>query len=95
MAASWIKKVPVAETTEEGTYFIAKQNGTSGSYFFWSTYLSGKEGWSVKPGLGNRYKGGASLARMFGKNSGMNLVAIEVPPDADKRWKARRPKFRK
>ena len=87
---SWIKQVPVADTKEDKSYFVARFYNNGNSFDFWSCYLSGKETWSVKPGIAIQYHGGESLIRTFAKNPNINLVAIEVPADANKRWKSRK-----
>ena len=88
--SEWIKQIPVAETKEDKSYFIARSYNNGKSFDFWSCYLNGKENWSIKPGIAIRYHGGESLIRTFAKNPQAELIAIEVPADADKRWRARK-----
>ncbi len=61
-----------------------------GSTLFWCRYLSGKEQWSSKPGIAIRFVGDAAFVKKLSEYNGQ-LVAIEVPSDADKRWRARKP----
>lgn len=96
---SWIKEVPVAEIVEAKTYFIARKwipgNSHTPSYLFHSRLLNGKSDWTSKPGIGIHYVGGAALMEELLKDRGeVVLVAIEVPADASKRWKARRRRLR-
>lgn len=62
---------------------------------FYSRGLNGKNLWSVKPGIAIQAYGGEQLVTTFAKNKakGIELVAIEVPADADKRWRARKRRF--
>lgn len=85
--------VPVEETKPEKAYFIAR--GSPGRMMFYSRYLSGKHAWSVKPGIAIQAYGGEQLVKTFEKNkaNGIELVAVEVPADADKRWRARKRRF--
>lgn len=91
---SWIKKVPLSEIKEGALYFIGMNPGGSAQVWFWSQYLSGKETWSGKPGIAIRYKGGPALVAMM-KENGEKYFAVEVPADADKRWRARKPPRRR
>ena len=84
----WCVPVPVGETTEDKTYFIGRKYGNT--YMFWSCGLNSKESFTTKPGIAIRFVGGHKLERVFYANPHVQLVAIEVPHDADKRWKARK-----
>lgn len=90
MAQHWIKEVPVSDIAPDKTYFIAMHPGGGSSVWFWSQYLSGKENWSSKPGIAMRFRGGPALVAEITKREG-KLFAVEVPGDADKRWRARKP----
>jgi hypothetical protein len=85
--------VSVAETKPDQLYFIAR--GRPGRFMFYSRYLSGKCAWSVKPGIAIQAYGGEQLVKTFEKNkaNGIELVAVEVPADASKRWRARKRRF--
>lgn len=86
---SWIKVVPVSEIVPDGTYFLAMTPQGNGGTWFWSRYLNGKEQWSSKPGIGIRFVGGPALIAKITEHGG-KICAVEVPADADKRWKARK-----
>lgn len=88
---SWIKEVLPCQIEDGKLYFIATRHNSPGSYSFYSRGLNGKKSWSVKPGIAIRFTGGAPLVAELAKNQ--NLVALEVPVDADKRWKARKRRF--
>ena len=84
---SWIKIIPVEETTEAGTYFIGRRDASGCD--FYSRDKRGRTCFTSKPGLAIRYAGGPGLVRDFARNPGIRLVAIEVPSDSNKRWKRR------
>jgi hypothetical protein len=82
----------IHKRTEDKSYFIGRAHNSTThntSYSYWSEYLNGKENWPVKPGIAIQYKGGENLVKAFKRNTWAKLVAIEVPADADKRWKKR------
>ncbi len=85
---TWIKIIPVEETLETHEYFIGRRGKSCCS--FWSRLKSGKTEFTSKPGIALRYSGGPRMVEDFARNSKLNLVAIEVPPDADKLWKRRK-----
>ncbi len=91
MARRWEKEVPIDDIKDDGDYFIAKFNDFSGhrNYMYLARGLNKKLCWSVKPGIAIRYVGGDGLKEHLAKNNGAH-VALEVPKDADKRWKARK-----
>lgn len=89
-----LKEVPVEETSPDKAYFIAVPNGPRGAHWYWSRMLNGKEQWTVKAGIAIQYYGGENLVEMFRKNASKTLIALEVPDDADKRWKARKRRSR-
>ncbi len=83
------KEIPVEETTEDKFYFIAKTAGAKG-YLFYSRYKSGKELFSTKPGIAIHYHGGPGLVKAFAKNASVPLVAIEIPDNHAKLWRAKK-----
>lgn len=87
-AMSWIKEVPVSEIDPLKHYFIAMHAGV-GSTWFWCQYLSGKEAWASKPGIAIRFHGGPAFVAEIEKKGG-KIFAVEVPSDADNRWRARK-----
>lgn len=89
---SWIKIIPIGETTTEGTYFIGRRWIPSNDQPPWCDFLcelkSGKRQWASKPGIAIRVKGGEKLIEYFAANSETDLIAIEVPPN--KKWSRRK-----
>lgn len=69
---------------------------------FYSTWGNGTAAWSGKPGIAERFPGNDKLRdyiERFEANNktaihqwprGTRIVALEVPADADKRWKRRK-----
>lgn len=91
---AWIKEVEAENIEGDGVYFIALRRVTRlAPYMFWSEYLSGKTGWSQKPGIACQYDGSVIKERMIKEKE--KCVAVLVPPDAAKRWKARKTKVRR
>ena len=75
----------------EKSYFLAiKPVWEFGCYTYASRGLNGKFCWSIKPGIAIRYKGSNELIDELKKRT--NLVALLVPEDVDKRWRARKHK---
>lgn len=92
--SSWEKVVPDAELKDDCAYFLADQwtngHGTI-SFNYYSQYLSGKMGWSVKPGIAVKV-GGAEMRKILERDRPRipGLCALEIPKDAHKRWRARK-----
>ncbi len=103
--AAWIKEVPTDQLDPSKEYFVSLVRtygpANTKSYEFWSQPLRGKECWSGKPGIACRYLGDERLVKFITRNndtmdkSFQQLVAVEVPADADKRWRARKPPRRR
>lgn len=94
MAQPWIKVVALDALDPAKSYFISLRHHDAHGrphYTFYSSYLSGRTTWSTKPGIAIQYQGGDTLRNDILKNNHLDLVALEVPADADKRWKARKP----
>lgn len=92
--SSWIKEVTLEQLQEGRAYFLAKKwesecAGTS--YMFHSRLLNGKVQWSSKPGIAVRCVANEKLREILTEHA--DLVAIEIPADADSRWKARKHRF--
>ena len=86
-----MKFEPLTETEEGKFYFLGYQHGLSTtSFWLWSQYRSGKQNWSTKPGIGIHFAGGPALDKYISSNSVKNLVALLVPDDHAKRWKAKK-----
>ena len=82
---SWVKQVPADALAEGVRYFIGKTNWV-GCYMFVSRDIKGRGVWSVKPGIAVRFT--AREAREFLAEH-PDSVVIEIPKDADRRWKRR------
>lgn len=75
----------VSEIKDDKFYFICYFVGYGYSHCkFAGTRSNGKFFWTLNPGSANRYKGDEALQKSM---SDPDLWAIEVPSDADKRWK--------
>ena len=88
----WNRTPVEAEDIETGKlYFLAmKPVWEYGETLYASRGLNGKFCWAGKPGIANKYAGSEELkAELKAKP---DLIAIAVPPDADKRWRARKHK---
>lgn len=97
MSHSWIVETPLDKLDPAKTYFITrrwKDTNDNPHYSFYCCGLNGKETWAGKPGIAIRYVGSPGLRDAILKNSHIDLIAVEVPIDADKRWKARKHQFR-
>ncbi len=90
---SWIKVVPIDQLEPTGEYFIAKPVGVPPheGMLFYGRGLNGKNTWTTKPGIAIRVYGNEKLVQALNANPG--IVAVKVPPDADKRWRARKRRF--
>lgn len=85
--SSWL---PVACTdVQDGRlYFIGlPPKWKYGIWAFWSEWLNGKRTWSEKPGIALQYEGGNALRQLLKDRP--DVAAVEVPKDADKRWRKR------
>lgn len=92
--SNWIKYAEIDDIQENKEYFIGrrKENNCVGN-LFWSRPLRGKDQWTVKPGIAIKYSGSEDFKEMLRKNP--IAIAIEVPANSDKRWRARKPNFNK
>lgn len=87
---NWDKTSVEPDKIETGRlYFLARKPVWKyGALVYAARGLNGKFCWSVKPGIANKYEGSEALKTELLTNP--DLIAIAVPPDADKRWRARR-----
>jgi len=85
---TWIKIIPVEETLESKEYFIGRE--CRDYCDFYCRNKAGKNVWAGKPGIALHFAGGPKMVSDFTKNPHVNLVAIEIPADADRRWSRRR-----
>lgn len=94
----WIKAVEATNIEEGKIYFFAKTYGRG--FDFWSQWKNGRKCWSGKPGIAMRFQGGTDFRADIERNQkkfdaemgdkAPKFMAIEVPADADKRWRARK-----
>ena len=85
---TWIKPVPLSEVRDGALYFIGlPPKWKYGTWAFWSEWLNGKRAWSEKPSIALQYEGGDELRQLLTKHA--DVTAVEVPKDADKRWRKR------
>lgn len=97
MSQPWIVEVPLDKLDPSKDYFVARRwldSNKRPCYEFYSRLLNGKDTWSGKPGIAIRYPGKPELKAAILKNSHVELIAVEVPSDADKRWRARKRRIR-
>ena len=88
--SNWIKAVTPDEVQDGKLYFIGMPpKWKYGAWEFWSEWLNGKRAWSIKPGIALQYEGSDELRKLLTEKE---LMAVEVPKDADTRWRARRSK---
>lgn len=90
--SNWVKTVEVDDVQDGKTYFIGRRlESNAVGQLFWSRPLRGKDQWTVKPGIALRYTGDDDFREVLRKNP--IAVAIEVPANADRRWRARKANF--
>jgi hypothetical protein len=87
--SNWIKVVPAVELDPSKAYFLGRHDGDEfvGAWRFYSQDMKGRLCMTTKPGLAVRIVGNEKLAGILAERP--EFVAIEVPADADKRWKRR------
>ena len=91
VAKKWITEVEHADIKDHAVYFIALRPASrSASHMFSACGLNGKTCWSEKPGIAKRYEGGEALREHMRQRN--DCIAVQVPADADTRWRARREK---
>ena len=90
---SWAKIVPIGEIKDGQHYFVGKVfgGGVYAGLEFHVRGLNKKLMWGGKPGIAVRYEGSANFREYMAKST--DCVAVEVPTDADTRWKARKRRF--
>lgn len=86
---SWVKLVEVADLDPDKLYFIAVRPRTQNNPLLFQSQADRKANWTTKPGIAAKYSGRA-LIEGANFRERKDLVAVEVPKDADTRWKARR-----
>jgi hypothetical protein len=84
----WVKPVECHEIVDDVAYFLALRPVTDmGQWMFYAELKSGKRQFSLKPGLAIKFLGSEKL-RCTLKDS-PDLCAVEVPPNADRKWRSR------
>lgn len=94
MPQAWIVECPPEKLSPDKVYFLARRWVTCGSkhYDFYLEWGNGTNKWGGKPSIAVRFRGNDAFKKILSQQK--DFVALEVPADADKRWKARtRPKF--
>lgn len=88
--AGWIKSVAAGDVENGKLYFIGlKPKWKYGGWQFWGEWLNGKQKWTVKPGIAVQCTGGDKLRELLTQKAAEGVMAVEVPKDADRRWRAR------
>ncbi len=90
MSQSWIEEVDISSIEDDQAYFLAKKWESSmgvANYLFLSKLLNGKQKFSSKPGIAIRAICNDNFRKILAEHP--NYVALKIPMDADKRWKAR------
>lgn len=87
MTAKWVKKeVPEASIKDGVAYFLAMRLARDwDGYLFCAERLNGKTMMSAKACLAIQFNGNDKLRTFLRDNP--DHVCIEVPADADKRWR--------
>ena len=90
----WIKFCPDSEIVEGKEYFIGRHRNPGNQYLescdFLGRGLNKKVLWTQKPGIAIRAVGGEALREYLKRDA--RFKAVEIPEDADKRWRARKPR---
>lgn len=85
----WIKPAEAHEIIDGKVYFIAQRPlSRVGAWSFYSESKNGKLSFTRKPGIAIQYIGSEDLRNAISGKDG--ICCVEVPSNADKRWRARR-----
>jgi len=91
LMVDWIIEVEPDLIKDGKLYFVAMKPPTEmAPHLFSATGLNGKSCWSQKPGIANRYRGCEKLRKEMRQKT--DLIAVDVPANADSKWKARKEK---
>lgn len=87
---NWQVEVTVDNLDPDGYYFLANRWESMGrvNYLYWSRGLNGKESWTSKPGIAIHIRGNDQFVKLLKSNP--KFVALKIPEDHAKRWKARK-----
>lgn len=92
MAVKWVVEVEHDAIDPAGIYFLAIRPVTRMTlHMFAARGLNGKSCWSEKPGIAKKFLGETIVEHLRNTPS---QVAVIVPDDADKRWRARKNRTR-
>ena len=88
--SSWVIRVATPDIDESTEYFLAKQVGRAGvgGYYFVAQDIKGKFLWSQKPGIALWVLGNEKLHAFLKDHP--EAFAVQIPGDADKRWRRRK-----
>ena len=87
--AGWIETVEADAIVDGELYFIGMRPVSEhGQWNFWSELKNGKERFTIKTGIAVRFKVCEKLRKKMSEDK--RLCCIKVPPNADRKWKARR-----
>ncbi len=88
--ANWIREVEASDVVDGAAYFVAKRphDCDCKTWYFFAENRAGKRMMSIKPGIAMQFNGDDKLRELLKAQA--DLVAVAVPADADKRWRARR-----
>lgn len=91
MVQSWIKVSTADEIIDGKDYFLAVERGEEPhkNYMFYSQDIKGKNILSSKPGIATHIIGNDKLRAILVEHH--DHVAIDIPADAERRWKRRKP----
>lgn len=86
--AEWLVETPLSKIKPDGRYMLAtRPMHKGGSIQFWCEYLNGKRDWSVKPGIALVWAGKDIKAGGVINN---RVMAVEVPAQSARMWRARK-----
>lgn len=90
--SAWIKVVPVADLDAGKQYFLSRQPANEQApRLLYARDIRGKTVMSEKPGIAIRFSAD-EIADVLQKHAGNE--AVEVPADADTRWKRRQKRWK-
>lgn len=90
--SSWVKEVEASEVKDGQQYFVARRRleyapGMFSEWRFQGTDSKHRTVFIKKPGIATIFTGGPKLREQLVRM--VTLIAVEVPADAHKRWRAR------
>lgn len=92
MTQAWTTPVEADQIVEGRSYFLAfRPMNSMQSYSLYGSDIKGRRVITCKPGIADRFEGNDKLRGILLKHP--DHVALEVPADADKRWKRRQRRF--